>query len=88
MEREKRHSVAEYLTKLKEILNILPEESKIRIGNQVERIKGNPEAVIEIIRREIEAEKAIVDFLNNGNISTDQALKELEDLLRKKTTVQ
>ena len=77
---QKRASVAEVLTKLKGILAILPEDSIRRIGRQVEDIRKNPEAAIEIIRNEIDAKRTIIDLLDN-DISTDEALAELDKLL-------
>ena len=81
-EHEKRASIAEVLTKLRDILDILPHNSKIKIGNQVEQIRKNPERAIEIIRNEIEAQREIINLLDN-DISTDEALDMLDELLPK-----
>jgi hypothetical protein len=81
-EREKRASVAEVLGKLKDIIAILPEDSKRRIGNQVEYIRKNPEQAVEIIRKEIEAQREIINLLDN-DITTDEALDMLDGLLPK-----
>ena len=80
---EKRASVAEVLAKLKDILSILPQESKRRISNQVEYIRKNPDEAIEVIRNEIEAQRTIIDLLDN-DVSTDEALTMLDELLEKK----
>jgi hypothetical protein len=61
---------------------ILPHDSKVRIGNQVEQIRKNPEATIEIIRKEIEANQALIDLLDN-DISTEEALDMLDELIPK-----
>jgi len=80
---EKRASVAESLGKLRQIINILPEDSKRRIGNRVEYIRENPEEAIEVIRNEIEAQREIINMLDN-DISTDEALDMLDKILPKK----
>lgn len=80
LEREKRKPVAEYLGKLKGILRSLPEESRDRLVQQLERIKKDPHTMIEIIKQEIAAQHAMVDFLNEG-VPTNEALAELERLI-------
>jgi hypothetical protein len=81
---KRRGEVAKTFDKLKLIINLLPFDSKRRLGNQAELIRKNPEAAIEIIRDEIEAQRAILDLLNNP-ISTDDALDMLDDLFPKET---
>ncbi len=78
--REKRGSVAEVYGRLAMIINLLPHDSKRRLGNQVEMIRKDPERTIEIIRNEIEAQRAILDLLDNP-VSTDEALAMLDELL-------
>ena len=78
----KRASVVETLGRIQEIMAILPEDSKRKIGNQVEKIRKSPEQAIQIIRDEIEAQRSIIDLLDN-DISTDEALAELDKIIPK-----
>ena len=79
--REKRRSVGEALALIKRILNMLPEDSKRIIGNQVLSLDKDPEEVIKVIEREIEAKKEIVKILLGDYRSTpEQAVLELKKM--------
>lgn len=74
--------MAEVYGKLKRIIALLPEDSKRTLANKADLIRKDPEGAVEIIRNEIEAQRAILDLLDNP-ISTDEALRQLDDLLPK-----
>jgi hypothetical protein len=80
--REKRASVVEVYAKLKNIIGILPEESKKKLAREADMIRNDPEKAVEIIRNEIEAQQSIIDLLDNS-ISTEEALRQLDELLPK-----
>jgi hypothetical protein len=82
--REKRGSIAAIGEKLKVIMALLPHESQRKIANQVEFIRKDPEKAIEVIRNEVEAQREILDLLDNP-ISTDEALEMLDEIVPKET---
>lgn len=81
---EKRKDVAEVYEKLKNIIGFLPHDSKRRLGNQAELIRKNPEQAIEIIRNEVEAQRLILELLDNP-VHTDEILEMLDELLPKES---
>ena len=80
--REKRASVSEVYGKLQRIISILPEDSKKALGRQADLIRKDPARAIEIIRNQIEANRALIDLLENS-MSVDEALRQLDKLLPK-----
>jgi len=73
--------MVEYLKRIQKILSILPEDSKQRIALELGQIRKDPEKAVEIIRNEIELKRQIIDMLDHPEISTEEALRELDKLI-------
>jgi len=81
---DKRASMQDFKLKIGAILSILPEDSKKRFGEIIEHGKRNPTEIVDVLRKEIDLNRTVIDYISQNIMSPEKAIKELEEMIPKK----